>query len=63
MAYKKAADGVTKRGKTSAQVFPNSGPDVTPKTEGKGGKDNWMNNEMKSVGRNMARINNQKRGG
>lgn len=63
MAYKKAADGVVKRGKTSAQVFPNDGANVTPKTEGKGGKSNWLNNEMKAVGRNMARVHNQKRGG
>jgi len=62
MAYKKTADGVTKRGKTSAEVFPNDGPEVTPKTEGKVGKSNFMNTEMKAVGRNMARIHNQKRG-
>ena len=63
MGYKKAADGVAQRGKTSVNVMANDGRDVTPKTEGKGGKSSSLNKAMKAVGRNMARANNQKRGG
>lgn len=58
MAYKKAADGITKRGKTNAKVFPNSGPSVVDK----GPKPNKssLNKNMKAMGRNMARIANQR---
>lgn len=58
MAYKKAADGITKRGKTDAHVFPNSGPSVVDK----GPKPNKssLNKNMKAMGRNMARIANQR---
>ena len=63
MAYKSGADGVAKKGKTSVQIFPNSGKDVTPKTEGKGGRSSHLNKSMKSMGRNMARAKNQGRGG
>jgi hypothetical protein len=62
MGYKSGADGVAKRGKTDVDVMPNSGKDVTPKTEGKGGRKSGLNKAMKAVGRNMARANNQKRG-
>lgn len=63
MAYTKSADGVAQRGKTNVTVMANAGFDVTPKTEGKGGKGSALGKSMKAVGRNMARVKNQKRGG
>lgn len=63
MAYTKSADGVAKRGKTSVEVMPNDGKKVSPKTQGKGGKGGPTGDQMKAVGRNMARANNQTRGG
>jgi hypothetical protein len=59
MAYKKAADGMVSRGKTSVQVMANDGPKVSPKTV-KGGKGGPSGKSMRAVGRNMARANNQK---
>ena len=61
MAYTKAADGAAKRGKTEVQVFPNSGP---TKGTDKGGKKSLgvKSEAMKAVGRNMARVNNQRGG-
>ncbi len=63
MGYKSGADGVAKKGKTSVEIFPNDGKKVTPLTEGKGGRKSGLGKAMKSVGRNMARANNQRRGG
>lgn len=62
MAYTKAADGVAKHGKTNVQVFPNSGP-TAPNPRGGKGKGGPTGQQMRAVGRNMARANNQKRGG
>ena len=64
MAYKSAADGVVKKGKTDVQVFPNDGPKVAtqkgPKHAGsKGGKKNI---DMKKMGRGLAKIAAQKKG-
>jgi hypothetical protein len=61
MAYTKSADGVAKKGKTNVQIFPDSGPTAK---ETKGGKKSAgvTGMEMRKVGRNMARANNQKRG-
>jgi hypothetical protein len=61
MAYTRSADGVAKKGKTDVQVFPNSGHAAK---ETKGGKKSAgvTGMEMRKVGRNMARANNQKRG-
>jgi hypothetical protein len=58
MGYKKGADGVVKKGKTDAKVFPNDGP---KKIDGgpKANKSN-LNQNMKSMGRNMARVANQR---
>ena len=61
MAFTKSADGVAKKGKTSANVMANDGPKVSPKTSGK--KSSGVTSEaMMKVGRNVARANNQKRG-
>lgn len=61
MAYTKSADGVASKGKTSAKIMANDGPKVSPKTvkNGPGGK---TDADMKAMGRNMAKVANQKRG-
>jgi hypothetical protein len=60
MAYTRSADGVAKKGKTDAKVFPNSGP--VSKTTGGKGSAGVTGKAMRAVGRNMARAMNQKRG-
>jgi hypothetical protein len=58
MGYKKGADGVASKGKTAVKVFPNDGPkkiDNGPKAN----KSN-LDQNMKSMGRNMARVANQR---
>ena len=61
MGFRKAADGVAKKGKTDVQIFPNSGP-TAPNPRG-GKKSSGVTSEaMMKVGRNMARVANQKKG-
>jgi hypothetical protein len=61
MAYTKSADGVAKKGKTAVQIFPNSGP--SKGTDQGGKKSSGVKSEaMMKVGRNMARVNNQRGG-
>ena len=61
MAYTKSADGIASKGKTQAKVFPNSGP--SKGTDKGGKKSSGVKSEaMKAVGRNMARVNNQRGG-
>jgi hypothetical protein len=61
MGFRKAADGVAKKGKTDVQIFPNSGP-TAPNPRG-GKKSSGVTSEaMMKVGRNMARAINQKKG-
>jgi hypothetical protein len=61
MGFKKAADGVAKKGKTDVQIFPNSGP-TAPNPRG-GKKSSGVTSEaMMKVGRNLARVANQKKG-
>ena len=64
MAYKRAADGVTKTGKTKGKNLGDSGPTVGiekgPKHAGsKGGK---TNADMKKLCRGLAKIAAQKKG-
>jgi hypothetical protein len=61
MAYTKSADGIASRGKTNVKVMANSGPTAA---NPKGGmKSSGVTSEaMKSMGRNMARVANQKGG-
>jgi hypothetical protein len=61
MAYTRSADGVAKKGKTDVQVFPNSGP-TAPNPKGGKKSAGVTSEEMMKVGRNMARVMNQKRG-
>ena len=62
MAYTKSADGVAKKGKTDAQVFPTSGPSQKQMMGGKGKGKGKTNADMLSMGRNLAKIAAQKRG-
>ena len=64
MAYKSAADGITKQGKTKGKNLGDTGPNVGiakgPKHAGsKGGKKNI---DMKTMGRNLAKVAAQKKG-
>ena len=64
MAYKSAADGITKQGKTKGRNLGDDGAKVGiqkgPKHAGsKGGKKNI---DMKTMGRNLAKVAAQKRG-
>jgi len=64
MAYVKAADGITKQGKTKGKNLGDDGARVGiqngPKSAGsKGGK---TNADMKKMGRNLAKIAAQKKG-
>ena len=64
MAYKLAADGIVKKGKTDDQVFPNDGPQVAIKSGPKhaGSKGGKKNIDMKTMGRGLAKIAAQKKG-
>ena len=64
MAYRSAADGITKKGKTKGRNLGDDGARVGiqngPKSVGsKGGK---TNADMKKMGRNLAKIAAQKKG-
>ncbi len=61
MGYKSGADGVTKQGKTKGKNLGDSGPTVGVQTGGKGkGAKTPTGKEMRAVGRNLARAQNQK---
>ena len=61
MTFRKAADGVTKTGKTKGKNLGDSGPTVAIQTgKGKKGATTVTSKAMKAVGRNLARANNQK---
>jgi hypothetical protein len=60
--FKKGADGVTKTGKTKGKNLGDSGPNVGIE-KGPKKSSSSMNKNMKTIGRNMARITNQKKSG
>ena len=62
--FKKAADGVTKSGKTEGKNLGDSGPTVAALKgkAGKGSKGGKNDADMLSMGRGMAKVANQKRG-
>lgn len=61
MGFRKAADGITKTGKTKGKNLGDSGPAVGIQTGGKGkGAKTPTGEQMRKVGRNMARAMNQK---
>ena len=64
MAYTKAADGITKTGKTKGKNLGDSGPMVGIQSGAKksGGAKTVTGMDMRKVGRNMARAMNQRGG-
>lgn len=62
MAYTKSADGVASKGKTNVKVMANDGPTASNPKGGKGGFGGKSNENMKSMGRGMAKLAAQKRG-
>jgi len=64
MGFKKAADGVTKKGKTKGTNLGDSGPTLGIESGAKGGKGKGgkTNADMMSMGRNLAKVANQRRG-
>ena len=62
MSFKKAADGITKQGKTKGKNLGDSGPAVGIMSGGKGKGGGKTNANMKTMGRNLAKIAAQKRG-
>ena len=62
MGFKKAADGIAKKGKTEGTNLGDSGPTLAIQKGGKGGKGGKTDADMLSMGRNLAKIANQKRG-
>jgi hypothetical protein len=64
MAYRSAADGITKQGKTKGKNLGNDGASVAIQTGPKhaGSKGGKKNIDMKTMGRGMAKVAAQKRG-
>ena len=64
MGFKKAADGITKTGKTKGTNLGDSGPTLGIESGAKGGKGKGgkTNEDMKTMGRNLAKVAAQKRG-
>ena len=63
MAFKKAADGITKQGKTKGKNLGDSGPMVGIQSgKGSKGASSVTSLSMKKLGRNLARAMNQKKG-
>lgn len=64
MAFTRAADGVASKGKTKGKNLGDSGPSMGIQKGGKSGssKGGKTNEDMKSMGRNMAKVASQKRG-
>ncbi len=61
MAFTRSADGVAKKGKTKGKNLGDSGPAVGIQKGGKGkGAKTPTGEQMRAVGRNLARANNQK---
>lgn len=61
MGFKKAADGIVKKGKTEGKNLGDTGPSVGMQKGGKK-KAGVTSMAMKKVGRNLARVANQKKG-
>lgn len=60
MSFKRAADGITKSGKTKGKNLGDSGPAVGTQTGGKGkGASTVTGEQMRKLGRNLARAKNQ----
>jgi len=62
MAFTKSADGIAKKGKTEGKNLGDSGPVAKMMHGGMGKGKGKTNSDMKTMGRNLAKIANQKRG-
>jgi len=62
MTYKRAADGIARKGKTEGTNLGNSGPTAPNPRGGKSGKGGKTDADMLSMGRNLAKVAAQKRG-
>jgi hypothetical protein len=62
MTFKRAADGIAKKGKTEGKNLGNSGPMQKEIMGGMGKGKGKTNANMKAMGRNLAKIAAQKRG-
>ena len=62
MTFRSAADGIAAKGKTKGKNLGDSGPTASIQKGGKGGNGGKTNEQMLSLGRNEAKIANQKRG-
>ena len=60
--YKKGADGITKKGKTEGKNLGDSGPSIGIE-KGPKKSTSVLNKNMKLMGRNLAKIVNQKKSG
>lgn len=61
MGFRKAADGIEKKGKTDVKIYPNDGPKVIDR--GPKASSSSLNKNMKLMGRNLAKVANQKKSG
>jgi hypothetical protein len=61
MGFRKAADGITKTGKTKGRNLGDSGP-IMGIESGPKKSTSKLNKDMKAMGRNLAKIAAQKRG-
>ena len=61
MGFRKAADGIEKKGKTDTKIYPDDGPKVIDK--GTKASKSSLNMNMKLMGRNLAKVANQKKSG
>ena len=61
MAYTRAADGITQKGKTKGKNLGDSGPTAAIEHGGKGSKGGKTTEEMLTLGRGLAKVANQKR--
>lgn len=62
MAYTRSADGVAKKGKTVGKNYSDSGPTVGIENGPKKHTVGKTNANMKTMGRNLAKVAAQKRG-
>ena len=64
MTFRRAADGITQHGKTKGKNLGDSGPmvGITSGAKNPSKATTVTGEEMRKVGRNMARAMNQKRG-
>lgn len=62
MAFTRSADGIAKKGKTQGTNLGDSGPTAKMMSGGKGKGGGKTNANMKTMGRNLAKVAAQKRG-